>query len=100
MCDMGCERTQLQDDTPKVSDTVKVRKQWKQSQNTINKVAKQQKWFTLTKIVVYTMHDTGVGLLWAQVTQCHVSRLRMIMMVMEVVTCVSYLQLKVTDQQK
>ena len=50
MCDMSCERTQLQDNTPKVSDTVKVRKQWKQSQNTINKVATQQKWFSLTKI--------------------------------------------------
>ena len=43
---------------------------------------------TLIKIVVCTMHDFGIGLLWAQVT--HVSRL--IMMVTEVVTCVSYLQ--------
>ena len=66
---------------------------------------------TLIKIVACTMHDFGIGLLWAQVTQSCVKVTNdtfkvmkqhnyIIMMVTEVVTwCVSYLQLKVTNQQ-
>ena len=63
---------------------------------------------TLIKIEVYTMHDFGVGLLWAQVTHCvkvvndtfkvMQQHNYIIIMVTEVETCVSYLQLKVPNQ--
>ena len=87
---MGCEVTQLQYDSIMfVSDTVKV---WKQGKVTEYKVVKQKKCAisntilmtftlchikgepqTLIKIVVCTMHDVGIGLLWAQVTRVKVA---------------------------